>query len=200
MKAFLRRPPFWAVWLLCFVLPVSYYAWMGITGGLGPDPVEIWHHESGQLAVWVLLVTLSLSHIRYWASLSLLGWRRHLGLVSFGFALVHLGVWMLDQGAFSRMLEELYKRPHIIVGAIAVGMYLPLVITSTNNAVRRMGASWRRLHLLVHPLLFMVVLHHAMSLKTYWEAELGLQLALAILLWASKGWIWNAKRLRVQRS
>ena len=61
------------------------------------------------------------------------------------------------------------------------GKLLPLAVTSNNAAIRRLGARWRRLHMLVYPIILGGALHYAMAVKTI-TFEPFLYLTLAILL------------------
>lgn len=193
MSSFIRSTPMMALWGILFFLPAGWYAFLGLSGGLGPDPVEIWHHMSGQWAIWVLIATMAVTPVRLWAGISFMSWRRHLGLISAAYALTHLVLWGLDQGAFSRMASEIIKRPHITVGMVAVIIYLMLSVTSNRASIKRLGRSWQKVHWWIHPLAALVVVHHVWSLKTIYEPEWIIQLVLIVGIWVSK-WMYTMRR------
>ena len=59
---------------------------------------------------------------------------------------------------------------------------LPLAATSSNAAIRRMGApGWRRLHRLAYPALALAVLHFVI-LSRVWTVELVVYAVLAVAL------------------
>jgi sulfoxide reductase heme-binding subunit YedZ len=78
------------------------------------------------------------------------------------------------------------KRPYILLGVLAFLCMVPLAVTSSNAAIRRMGAaSWRRLHLLTYPVLALGLLHY-ITLSRVWTFEVLFYLGLSILLLASR--------------
>ena len=61
--------------------------------------------------------------------------------MAFYYVLMHLAVWLvLDrQLAWAQIVEDLTKRPYIIVGMAAALLLTPLALTSSNAALRRLG-------------------------------------------------------------
>jgi sulfoxide reductase heme-binding subunit YedZ len=185
----LKNIPWWFLWTFLFVCPVIYYFYLGFNGSLGPNPIQNWQHTSGQWAIWMLCATLCITPLFKEFRINLIPWRRQLGLIVFAFSCLHLGVWFLDQGSLSRIFSEIVKRPFIWPGIISFLFLIPLTLTSTNNWMKRMGIkNWKRLHFLVHPILGMVILHHAWSLKTLSQGTWFIQLAfmIFILVWRLK--------------
>src|SRR3546814_20601601 len=54
------------------------------------------------------------------------------------------------RGYWTKIFEEIAKRPYITVGFSAWLLLLPLAITSTQGWIRRLGRNWGRLHKLVY--------------------------------------------------
>jgi sulfoxide reductase heme-binding subunit YedZ len=187
--------PNWGLWVSLFVFPVGYFFYSGSVGDLGPNPVEVWHHDSGQWAIWFLLATLFISPLRKSFGFSFLSWRRHLGLISASYACIHVILWMLEQGTISRMFEESFKRPHIIVGIFAMVIFLVLAVTSNNWSIRKLVHKWGFLHKSVYALLILVIAHHMMSLKTLAETEWAIQFLLIIVLFLWKGIIYKRSKI-----
>jgi len=87
--------------------------------------------------------------------------RRQLGILMFFLALTH---YMWNVG-FSVIL---YGPPTSIplfqiFGLIALILTIPLVITSNNYSVKKLGKFWKILHTLVYPIMFLLVLHTSMQ-------------------------------------
>ena len=83
------------------------------------------------------------------------------GLFAFFYAIVHFLVYIgfFLQLDFSRIYQEIIHRPYIIVGAIALILYLPLAITSTKQWQRRLKRNWIKLHKLVYLIGILAVIH-----------------------------------------
>jgi sulfoxide reductase heme-binding subunit YedZ len=94
--------------------------------------------------------------------------RRTLGLLAFTLAVLHVAVYAgLDQGLRpSAILADVIKRQFIFVGFAAFVLMVPLALTSTNAAVRRLGfARWTRLHRLVYLSAILAVVHFVWRVK-----------------------------------
>lgn len=187
INAALRRVPPWAVYLAA----AAWAAWLfrlGLTGGLGPEPINALEREYGQAALWLLVAGLAVSPLRRIAGINLMRQRRAIGVAAFGLVLAHLAVWaLLDLQSVTRLWEDLTRRPYIVVGAGAFLLLLPLALTSNDWSVRRLGgAGWRRLHRLVYPAAILVALHYLWIGKVQeteplvWSAAILLLLVLRI--------------------
>lgn len=184
-----------AGWLLG-ALPFATLGWRLVTHprGLGADPIETLLRHSGWWALALLVATLAITPLRRLvrrSELALL--RRPLGLGAFLQATLHLGVYAgLDQGFAPDVLwEDLTKRPFIALGALAWLLLAPLALTSTQGWMRRLGRSWGRLHLLIHPAALCGLIHF------YWSArEAKLQRYEPLLFAALCALCWALRRAR----
>lgn len=181
LNALWRRLPEWAVWLLG-AIPLLWLVWGAVANTLGPDPVKAIEHSLGLWALRFLLASLAVTPLR-WAGLNLFKHRRPLGLLAFSYAGLHLVAWLwLDMGLrLGQAAEDLVKRPYIIAGMLGLLAMLPLALTSTRAAIRRMGRNWQRLHRLAYVALVLGVLHFVLLLKV-WTPEVLVYIALASLL------------------
>ncbi len=185
INAALRRLPVPAVYLLAAV-PGAWLVALAFTGGLGVDPVKRLERELGLLALQFLILGLAVTPLRRLAGISLLRFRRALGLSAFGYVLLHVAVWLaLDmQFLWSQIATDLVRRPYITIGMAALALLVPLALTSTDRALRRMGAAaWARLHRLVYPATVTGGLHFVMVVKA-WPLEPFLYLAAILALLA----------------
>ena len=171
LNTLLRRVPVGVVWGLG-LLPLAWLIWLTLTDGLGPDPVKELEHQLGLRALQFLVAVLSVTPLR-WAGLNLLRYRRALGLLAFGYAVLHLAVWAgLDMGLrLDEIARDLVKRWYIVIGMVGFVAMIPLAVTSTNAAIRRMGAArWRSLHRLVYLAAVAGAVHWVVLVKA-WPAE-----------------------------
>jgi sulfoxide reductase heme-binding subunit YedZ len=156
-----------AVLALCF-FPAARLFWLGFSGGLGVNPIEFVTRSLGTWALSFLLITLAVTPLRKLSGWSeLLRVRRMLGLTAFFYALVHwLSYLWLDQFFdWSAILKDIVKRPFITIGMATFLLLLPLALTSTNAAMRRLKRNWQRLHRLVYPAAICAVLHYFWLVK-----------------------------------
>jgi len=125
---------------------------------LGPNPVEMLEHTTGDWAIWFLLTTLSITPLRKLLNFpKLILFRRMLGLFAFFYALSHFTIFLYYDNAFdwAALLKDLTKRPFIMVGFSALVLLTPLAITSTTGWIRRLGGkNWQRLHRLIYVIHF----------------------------------------------
>lgn len=185
LNGWLRRVPVWAVWL-GGLIPLALLVWDAVAGGLGVDPVRDIEHRLGRTALYVLIASLAVTPLLRIAGISLMRFRRALGLLCFTYAGLHVLAWMVMDMAlmWAAMGRDVVKRPYLIFGMTGFLMLLALAVTSNNAAIRRMGAgAWRRLHRLVYVAAPLVALHWIWALKTF-PLEPGLWLAAILLLLA----------------
>lgn len=177
-----RRVPTWVVYSLGAV-PFAFLIWGALFGGLGPDPVKAIERALGEKGLQFLLASLAITPLRR-IGLNLIRFRRALGLLSFFYLSLHLTAWVwLDMGLrWSEMLADLTKRPFIMLGMLGFLVMVPLALTSTNAAIRRMGAAaWGRLHKLAYVAILAGVLHYVLVSKV-WTVEILVYLVLALAL------------------
>ena len=182
INAFARRVPTWVVWLLGLV-PLALMVWGAVAGTLGVDPVKAIERGLGERGLQFLLASLAITPLRRFG-LNLLRFRRALGLLSFVYVALHLTAWIwLDMGLrFDEMIADLYKRPYVILGMVGFLTLVPLAVTSSNAAIRRLGAaSWARLHRLAYAAVLAAILHLVLLSKV-WGTEVLVYLVLTALL------------------
>ena len=120
---------------------------------LGANPIEEVSHETGIWALRFLVATLAVTPLRRFTGWSALApQRRTLGLLAFGWATLHLLTYaVLDVGLDPETLrEDLRERTYIALGFATWCGLVPLALTSTRAATRRLGARWVTLHRLAY--------------------------------------------------
>lgn len=165
----MKRP-----WLVPGVLagacvPAAYLAAAFASGRLGANPAATALNQLGLVGLVLLVASLACTPLRI-----LFGWkaplqaRRMLGLLGFAYLLLHaLAYAVLDKALVVRdILEDIVERPFILAGFTALLLLVPLAVTSTPRAMKRLGRSWHRLHRLVYVIVPLGVVHFAMKMKS----------------------------------
>jgi sulfoxide reductase heme-binding subunit YedZ len=141
------------LFLLSF-LPLLLLIGQAFTAGLGANPVEKTLHHTGDWALNFLLITLAVSPLHRLTGFT---WpvrlRRMTGLFCFFYASLHAITYVaLDQFFdWDAILSDIVKHKRIIIGLASYILLIPLVVTSTNRMVKRLGAGlWNYLHSLVY--------------------------------------------------
>ncbi|HVX58090.1 MAG TPA: protein-methionine-sulfoxide reductase heme-binding subunit MsrQ [Candidatus Saccharimonadales bacterium] len=188
-----------AVWIAC-LWPIGLLVWGAVTpAGLGPDPTAHIALTTGYTTLMLLTITLAITPVR--KLVPRLGWlarfRRLVGLFAFFYATVHMLTWVALYNYFSlhAMAEDIAKRKFITMGVCAFLLLLPLALTSTNWAIRKMGGKrWNRLHKLVYLAAVCGVIHYWWQVKTGVLLPLPFTIAVTVLLAARPLLAWRQRR------
>lgn len=111
--------------------------------------------HTGDWAAWLLMFTLAVTPLRLlfrgrkWTAW-LLRRRREFGLASFGYALAHTVIYVIEKETLDNILFE-FSFPDVWVGWLALALFIPLALTSNNISTRALGRWWKRMHWLVYP-------------------------------------------------
>lgn len=149
-------------------IPLAWLVMEAITDNLTANPIQHIEQRTGRAAISLLFLSLSATPLH-----SLFGWkeplqrRRALGLYAFMYATIHVIIFAdLDYGlAWSLILETVFQKPYILVGATAFLLLIPLAITSFDIWKMRLRKNWKRLHQMVYIIAPLVVLHYAWGKK-----------------------------------
>ncbi len=151
-----------ALFLLC-LLPLAGLVVGAATGQLGANPAEKLIRELGEWSLRLLCLTLAVTPLRVqlgWPELA--RFRRLLGLLTFGYASLHLVCYAwFDMGLdWADIVRDIPKRPFVLVGSLAFALLTLMAATSWNGAIRRLGARrWQALHRSVYAVAVLAVLH-----------------------------------------
>jgi methionine sulfoxide reductase heme-binding subunit len=154
-----------AVFTACAIplvdLGVSF--WLVFTGRspnlLGAEPTKAMLHLTGEDALAILLLTLSVTPVRRMFGVNKIhGLRRMLGLWAFTYAAIHLSIYLVfdqlcyspDTCQFEAIWQDILKRKFIFAGQFAFFCLLLLALTSTTGWMRRLKKNWTRLHRIVY--------------------------------------------------
>ncbi|MGR3461289.1 MAG: protein-methionine-sulfoxide reductase heme-binding subunit MsrQ [Roseovarius sp.] len=154
-----RRVPVWALWIIGLA-PAVWFFYLGLTGGLGAEPIKALERELGLVTLQLLVATLAITPLRRHLGINLIRFRRALGLLAFAYVSLHLAVWLLlDIQDAARIWADIVKRPFVTVGFTAFLLMLPLALTSNDLSQRRLGPRWRRLHRLTYAVVVLGAVH-----------------------------------------
>lgn len=174
--------------------PVAALLIQGLRGELGANPISQALNQLGLMALVFLVAALACTPLK-----TIFGWtwplrlRRMLGLYSFFYAALHVSTYAgVDQFFDWRtIVDDVTKRKFIFVGFAALVLLIPLAVTSTNAAVKRMGyARWKQLHRLAYVAPILGVIHFTWRVKkdvsepTLYAIVLGALLLIRVVAYA----------------
>ena len=172
------------VFLICLI-PLGRLVWLGLHSRLGANPIEFITHSTGDWTLTFLLVTLSITPLRkimrqYW----LISFRRMIGLFAFFYGFLHLMtyVWLDKFFDVHEMLHDIAKRKFITAGMTAFTLMIPLALTSTKWAIRKLGKRWQALHRLIYLSASAGVIHYIWLVKADLKKPLEYAFVLGMLL------------------
>jgi sulfoxide reductase heme-binding subunit YedZ len=179
----LLRP---AVFAAC-LLPLVKLAVDGVRSDLTANPIAETMNRLGFWTLTLLLLSLAATPLK-----TLFGFtapmrvRRMLGLFAFFYAVLHLMTYVAIDQTFDLfdIGADIVKRKFITVGFAAFLTLVPLALTSTNRAVKRLGfRRWKRIHRLVYLAAVLGVVHFVWRVKAdYLEPALFATALTALLL------------------
>lgn len=151
-----------ALFIVCLI--PAFMLWRGFElDTLGANPIETITRSLGEWTLRFLLITLTVTPLRKYT-----GWhwlirlRRMLGLFTFAYGLSHLltYVWLDQFFDWEAIARDIIKRPFITVGFAALMLMLPLAVTSSNYAIRKLGGRrWQSLHRAIYPIAILGCVH-----------------------------------------
>ncbi|WP_244886725.1 sulfite oxidase heme-binding subunit YedZ [Endozoicomonas montiporae] len=166
-------------------MPLVLVVYAATTHQLGPDPGNTLTRELGEWSLCFLCLTLSVSPLRQLTGISkLIRFRRMLGLFALFYAMLHVLSYLAFMLGWQwlTLLEDLYRRPYIIVGALSAIILVALGITSTKGMMRRLGRNWSKLHRLVYAAAILAVIHYLWLVRSdYSESVFYLIIVLLLL-------------------
>ena len=156
-------------------LPFVWLLWQwgllftGKTSSLGANPIEATNRFLGATSLRILLLSLAITPLRQILRMPwLTKLRRMVGLFAFFYISLHLlsyfGMDLLF--SISALLKDITKRTYITLGMLGFVLLIPLALTSTNAAIRKLGPKrWAALHKLVYLSAVLGVLHYFFMAK-----------------------------------
>ncbi|MGQ9926586.1 MAG: ferric reductase-like transmembrane domain-containing protein [Chloroflexaceae bacterium] len=184
------------------LLPLALLVLDAATGSLSVNPIQDMTLQTGKAALALLMLSLACTPLN-----RLLGWkwvlalRKPLGLYSFLYVCLHLLVFAVADYRLDLALigQAIAEKRYILAGLASFALLLPLALTSTRGAMRRLGRWWRRLHRVVYAAAALAVLHYLWLSKVWREPALW-GVALIVLLLARLPLFWRRRARRVSEA
>lgn len=149
------------------IVPALWMAWLTATHNLGAEPFKEIVHISGRWTVRLILLSLAITPAR-----RLLNWgklinaRRTFGVAAACYAGFHFFLYIVDQNYdLVKVASEIALRFYLTIGFVALIGLIALALTSTDAAVRRLGAKWGTLHKAVYFIGVLGIVHFSLQKK-----------------------------------
>ena len=189
-------------WVAC-LWQFGLLVYEAVTNTLGPDPTANIELSTGYTTLLLIVITLAITPLRRLSPRLnwLIKFRRLLGLFAFFYATLHMLTYVALYSSFniSAMLADVVKRRFITMGVAAFLLLLPLALTSTTWAIRKLGGKrWNRLHKLVYLAAICGVIHYWWQVKPGVITPITITVILAVLLLARPAQTYMQRRKKKQ--
>lgn len=189
-----RFLPFKAIVLALCLLPGALYAGWWAAGSLSGRAVNDVIHATGLWSVRFLLVSLAITpfaRLLDWPKLLLV--RRMVGVTAAGYAIAHLLLYVVEQKYNLLTVGlEIIRRFYLTIGFVALVGLVALTVTSTDNALKRLGRRWKLLHRLAYPIGVLALWHYALQSKAnVSEAVFAAGLFTWLMIWRALPEAWR---------
>lgn len=162
-----RLSPLKALVLTALLLPLCDLLRRWALGDLGPLPIQEALLTTGDWTIRFLVVGLALTPLQRifaWPRLALV--RRMTGLAAFSYGALHFSLYLAKlKFDLAMAASEIALRLYLAIGFAALLGLLALALTSTDGAVRRLGARWKALHRLIYAIAILGLLHFLLQTK-----------------------------------
>ncbi len=167
------------------LIPLALLIWHFYTNQLGADPIREITLRTGKTAIILLVLSLAMTPVNIitgWKQL--LPLRKPLGLYAFLFVSLHLLTFVyLDYGLRWGLIQEaIFEKRFALVGFASFLILLPLALTSTKWAMRKLGKNWKRLHKWVYLAGVLAVVHYFWLVKNVYTQPIIFAVVLTLLL------------------
>jgi sulfoxide reductase heme-binding subunit YedZ len=186
------------------LVPLALLGWDAYHHRLGANPVEFATRSTGVLTLVFLFLTLAVTPLRKLTKANwLIKLRKMLGLYAFFYGALHLltYVWFDKFFSVSEIVRDVWQRRFILVGMASFLLMLPLALTSTNAAIKRLGGKrWAKLHKLIYATAVGGVVHYCMIVKVITPTQIAFAAVLAALLGARVVFRLTRPRAKAQKA
>jgi sulfoxide reductase heme-binding subunit YedZ len=187
--------------LIAIAVVSSYYATLDGSGQ------SLFIRMLGMVAFMLLILTLILGPLNLvWPHIAeLIETRRAIGLASFVFVIAHLLLVVMFY--FKWDIGNLVATPKAIYGTLATLIFIPLAITSSDFALRKLGLWWKRIQRFNYLAFVFVLGHFVINANMLGGARgtnemewLFLGLAIVAILLQIKGFLMVRSRMKKAKS
>lgn len=181
--------------LLSAIAPGLVLLWLLESGQLGAEPWKAAAKESGTWAIRFLLISLAILPLRFIADMpKALTFRRMLGLVALGYAVLHLVMYAGHMAwDLPEIASEILLRFYLTLGFVVLLGLVALGVTSTDGWQARLGRRWKALHRAVYALAALGIFHQFLQAKSRADgAVLMAGVFLFLMAWRALPGRWRA--------
>ena len=154
---------------LTILLPSFFWSYQFINGSLGVNPIEKFMDNMGEKALRLIVLTLFISSLSEFKKFRfLIEARRMIGLFAFFYVSCHFLTYVALDHFFDLtfIIKDIIKRPFITFGFISFIFLIPLVITSPQVMLRKLGFKiWKKIHYLIYPAAILSSAHFYMLVR-----------------------------------
>lgn len=172
-------------------VPLAWLAWDFWQGhtALFINPFQEVTFRTGKAALVLLMLSLACTPVNtLFGFRQVIPLRKPLGLYAFMYGTLHFFIFIVDNGIVANSLdlvaiyEATFEKRFALVGFAALMILLPLALTSTKWAMKKLAKNWKRLHRLVYLAGILVVIHFVWLVKSDIREPLAYGAILALLL------------------
>ncbi|MEP3276524.1 MAG: ferric reductase-like transmembrane domain-containing protein [Stappiaceae bacterium] len=144
--------------------------------------------NTGVLSIQLMVLTLSITPLmllfKHWEiGKQVMRWflkrRRYFGIASFGYAALHLLIYIRDIGDFTNIYLEAFDIA-FTVGWLGFLLMVPAALASNDFSIRKLGTSWKTLQRLIYPAIILIFVHW-LYFEIFWDDALMWMSALALI-------------------
>ncbi len=184
--------------LLSAIAPGLVLLWLLGSGQMGAEPWKAAAKESGTWAIRFLLLSLAITPLRHVADWpKALTFRRMLGLVALGYAVLHLLMYAGHMAwDLPEIASEILLRFYLTLGFLVLLGLVVLGVTSTDGWQAQLGRRWKLLHRAVYGLAAAGIFHQFLQAKSRADgAVLMAGVFLFLMAWRALPGRWRASPL-----
>ena len=149
--------------------PSIFWSYQFINGSLGVNPIEKFMDNMGEMALRLIVLTLFISSLSEFKKFRfLIDLRRMVGLFAFFYVSCHFLTYIALDHFFDMnfIIKDIIKRPFITFGFISFVFLIPLVITSPQKMLKKLGFKvWKKIHYLIYPAAILSSVHFYMLVR-----------------------------------
>jgi sulfoxide reductase heme-binding subunit YedZ len=140
-----------------FLLPLVYWFYLGLSGGLGAQPIVTVNRQTGYVVLSLLIANLWLGVFIHnkWLGPRGLRWifseRRSLGIATGVYAVLHFSSYLGKEAFETKAFLQIATKLYLTLGFTAFCMVMIMTLTSNDFSVKKLGFKrWKNLHRGLH--------------------------------------------------
>lgn len=151
---------------LSYLLPFAYWFYLGLTGGLGVQPIITVNRQTGYVVLFLILMNLWLGVFirRKWLGPPWIRWvfseRRSLGIAAGCYVILHFSAYLGREAFEAKGFIQIFEKFYLTMGFFAMLLVLAMALTSNDFSVKQLGFKrWKTLHRMIHVASIFILIH-----------------------------------------